>query len=44
MPLDAIIVAVAVVAMFAAFAVTMLWANYQTRQDEPASPTKQRPF
>ena len=44
MPLDAIIVVICVVAMFATFAVTMLWANFQTRQDGPATPVKRRSF
>ena len=44
MPLDTIMVIVGVVAMFATFAVTMLWADYQTRPAKPDAQTKRRPF
>ncbi len=33
MPVDAMVVSVAVVAMFLVFAVVLLWGDYQTRQD-----------
>lgn len=44
MPSDTIWVVVGVVAMFAAFAVTMLWADFRTRPQQPATPVKRRPF
>lgn len=44
MPPDTVMVVIGVLAMFASFAVTMFWANYQTRQDEPSVPAKRRPF
>ena len=44
MPLDTVMVIIGVVAMFATFAVAMLWATYQTRSNEPATPVKRRPF
>jgi hypothetical protein len=33
MPFDAMLVSAAVVAMFVAFAVMLLWGDYQTRPD-----------
>ncbi|MEW6767996.1 MAG: hypothetical protein AB1342_08190 [Pseudomonadota bacterium] len=47
MPADAIVVAIAVVAMFGVFAVTLLWASHRTSSAEtgtPAAPAKRRPF
>jgi hypothetical protein len=35
MPFDAMVVSVAVVAMFLAFAVVLLWGDLQTRPDRP---------
>ncbi len=47
MPFDAMVVSLAVVAMFVAFAGVLLWGDYQTRPDRlkgDASSPKRRSF
>jgi hypothetical protein len=44
MPADSLIVVLGVVGMFAIFAVTILWADYQTRPSQPHTTPKRRPF
>jgi K+-transporting ATPase A subunit len=44
MPFDAMLVSAAVVAMFVAFAVVLLWGDYQTRPDRlRATASKEKP-
>jgi hypothetical protein len=46
MPMDAVLVSVAVVSMFAAFAASLIWADLRTRPDRAESNVeiKRRPF
>jgi hypothetical protein len=42
MPSDAMLVSVAVVAVFLAFAAVLLWGDFQTRQDRLKANTNQK--